>query len=500
MQSCGSASNAPTETSNGISQSMSRTSNSMSTDALSMEEIQSRRDSYYDFLHSLPKICSPTVCGTYKNQTPRRPAPEGNNAKRKFDSIRTPNAKMRENASKRFGESQLHLKLQQAHLDTFSEPASSIQEQDELVHEKRSDSEDQPLFKQSQNTSQKKIIEEQHQVSHVLMEQVANIEEDHIHFQEDQISWMQNITHESTFNWSIDQLARLNPVNFTIDERQLNMYNLFERSHRNKLLREADQYFAQKEIIPSPRTETPAEKRRRRLFDTLHPPKNGSSGERSFQVHGDGERGRQDSRNLSCPARNRSKSLDCIRSVYIENYESVLFMRRLRFDEPDSVVMDTHSYTPEIRSTNQVEILFNGSRVNCSGIEGVGRSFNVSMLTDSVMSPIVAVNDLAFPSHSMSRRRSFDLSPICGKNTHNLFRGTHATPNGSLMETDELELDANKLLAQKAMHKHDSFRLHTPNKRTLHKPSETSLRDNDSGCHVSKFGQFKGFTSTPNRR
>lgn len=71
-----------------------------------------------------------------------------------------------------------------------------------------------------------------------------------------------NLNHE--FDWSIDQIALLNPCDITIDDNIL-LYKEFEQQNRSLLSKESEEFFKRKMIAPSPMVDTPILARKRLL-------------------------------------------------------------------------------------------------------------------------------------------------------------------------------------------------------------------------------------------
>lgn len=70
------------------------------------------------------------------------------------------------------------------------------------------------------------------------------------------------LNHE--FDWSIDQIALLNPCDITIDDNIL-LYKEFEELNRSLLSKESEEFFKRKMIAPSPIVDTPILARKRLL-------------------------------------------------------------------------------------------------------------------------------------------------------------------------------------------------------------------------------------------
>lgn len=150
------------------------------------------------------------------------------------------------------------------------------------------------------------------------------------------------------FNWSIDQMATLNPVEISINERRYRRFKEFESDQltQEKLSRENELFFSQGTIAPSPS---------RRVF------KNIGLGEQSMHEKADGK----DSGNYSADERQQRETMTNLRTAddqrHYEDEEEFSFMRHASGKRISNIEFDGDFELDDRRSTNTPDLRPDGN-------------------------------------------------------------------------------------------------------------------------------------------
>ena len=183
----------------------------------SMEEIEAMKQSYREFLTSVPKVCSPTICGlTYYKDSPECESDE-------------------EEELSPFRLNVLDWDKVLEQVDSDDDDATEIEIEPDG---------DRTEEMESKNDRKSDCIKSD-------LKSGSGPKSNHGR-RRDTDQGTEECAKEFIFNWSIGQVALLNPADFSLTDGQIIAYKDIDESMVESLRKESDEYFSQSIILPSP--------------------------------------------------------------------------------------------------------------------------------------------------------------------------------------------------------------------------------------------------------
>lgn len=249
-------------------------SNSTTRNQLSIEEYESRRCGFEKFITSLPRICSPTICGTlnyYQTSTSRLISSEFSNT----SNTNNTNASNTNNTNASNSNNTNASNTNNTNASNTNQANKQNRLEDTSGYQTSSCKVDTPLKDNSCTHSEATSCKSIGKCTKEVKTEFRNTFEEKINYhlnKEEKLK--KNASNElknenddlanSEFDWSIDQMALLNPCDITFDDNFL-IYKEFEELNKSLINKESDDFFKQKLIAPSPIVNTPQIARKRLL-------------------------------------------------------------------------------------------------------------------------------------------------------------------------------------------------------------------------------------------